>query len=136
MSCFTVNRDLSSTNGPKHRTTTMVPKWNLVQLLWWHFTTLMFDHLEELCFPSIKKLDKRSNRLPDIPLCNNLERRPLCHTSSKVSGISKKTLLISNSSSNELCISCVIHNSWLMQESPDLNPDWFEPRLGYFQGKS
>ena len=28
------------------------------------------------------------------------------------------------SSSNELQILLVIDNSWLLQESPDLNPDW------------
>lgn len=33
------------------------------------------------------------------------------------------------SSSNEVKISYVMDNSWLIQESPGLNPDWF---LFYF----
>ena len=55
-----------------------------------------------LCFLSLIKLDKRSKRLPDIPFCDNLKRRPLCHTLSKDLEMSKKTLLTSNPPSNEL----------------------------------
>ena len=55
-----------------------------------------------LCFLSLKKLDQRSTRLPDIPFCDNLKRRPLCHTLSKALEMSLKTLLTSSPSSNEL----------------------------------
>ena len=55
-----------------------------------------------LCFLSLKKLDKRSKRLSDILFCNNLKRRTLCHTLSKVLEMSKKALLTSNPLSNEL----------------------------------
>ena len=41
------------------------------------------------------------------------------------STVSRKTLLTSNPSSNDLYISCVIDKSWLTQESPGLAPDWF-----------
>ena len=54
-----------------------------------------------LCFLSLKKLDKWSKRLPDIPFYHNLKRRPLCYTLSKALEMSKKTLLSSNPSSNE-----------------------------------
>ena len=37
-----------------------------------------------LCFLSLKKkLDKKYNRLADMPLCDNLKRKPLYHTLSK-----------------------------------------------------
>ena len=54
-----------------------------------------------LCFLLVKKVDKRSKGLPDIPFCNNLKGRLLCHTLSKALEMSKKTLLTSNPSLNK-----------------------------------
>ena len=53
---------------------------------------------------SITKKNKTEvyKRLPDIPFCDNLRRRPLCHVLSKALEMSKKTLLTSNPTSNEL----------------------------------
>lgn len=65
-------------------------------------------------------------RLPDIWFCDTLKMGLLCHTLSKV----LEAFLTSSPSSNDWNISCVVDNSWLMQEDPGLNPEWFvETRL-------
>ena len=46
-----------------------------------------------------------------------------CHTLSNAFDISRKTILTSNPSSNDLYNSCVIDKSWLIQESAGLKPD-------------
>ena len=62
--------------------------------------------------------------LPQIPFHFNLHMRPLCHTLSNALDMSKNTPQTSRPSSNNLCISWLIDRSWLMHESPGLNPDW------------
>ena len=51
--------------------------------------------------------------------------RPLCHTLSKAFDMSKNTDRTSRPSSKDLYIGCVVDRSWLVQESPGLNLDWF-----------
>ena len=62
--------------------------------------------------------------LPDIPFCFSLKRRPLCQTLSNALDISIKMPLVLRPLSSNWEISWVIHNTWLMHESPGLNPDW------------
>ena len=89
----TENRDVSSTNNfaLEYRSPDkslcrskiiMIPKWNLEEHPRWHFATQMFDHLEEI-FVFYHSKNQRFKRLPDIPFCDNLKRRPMCHTLSK-----------------------------------------------------
>ena len=46
-----------------------------------------------------------------------------CRTLLNAFDISRKTILTSNPSSNDLYNSCVIDKSWLIQESASLKPD-------------
>ena len=55
----------------------------------------------------------------------NSKISPSCQTLSKALDMSKKTLLTSHPLSKDEQISWVIDNSWLMQESPGWQPDWF-----------
>ena len=48
---------------------------------------------------------------------------PSCHTLSNAFKIPRRALLTLRPSSKELYISGVINNSWLMLESPSLEPD-------------
>ena len=53
------------------------------------------------------------------------ENRPFMPDfTSKALDMSKKTLLISNPLSEDVKISWVIDNSWLIQEFPGWKPDW------------
>ena len=70
-------------------------------------------------------IDVPLSRSPEMPFCFNLKIIPSCQTLSKALDISKKTLLTSNPSSNDLEILWVIDNNWLILESPCLKPDWF-----------
>ena len=79
-----------------------------------------------LCFLSLKKLDKRSKKDTRDDILRQFKKGTLCHTLSKASKMSKKCFWNGKLRA--------IDNSWLMQESPGLNPDWFgEIRL--FSGK-
>ena len=114
VSCFTEHRDVSSANSfaledkSPDKSFMYIKNNNGPKMEPWGMPAVTFRYSDvcrlrrALCFLSLKKLDKRSKKLPDIPLCDNLKRRPLCHTLSKALEISKKTLHNSNLSSNEL----------------------------------
>ena len=61
-----------------------------------------------------------------MPFWIKLKMLSSCYTFSNVYKMSSKTLLTSRPSSKEMFIPWVIDNSWLMQESPGLIPDWLE----------
>ena len=73
----------------------------------------------------LKKSIRMFNSLPEMPFCSSLKITPSCQTLSKALDISKKTLLTSIPSSKDLRISWVIDNSWFIQESPGLKPNWW-----------
>ena len=77
-----------------------------------------------LCFLFFRESHKSFSKLPDMPFCFDLKVRPSSQTLSNPFDMSRKTLLTSNPSSNDLYISSVIAKSWFMQESPGLNTDW------------
>ena len=56
--------------------------------------------------------------------CFSLKIIPSCHTLSKALHMSRYTLRTSKLSSKDWYLSWVIDQSWLMQESPGLKPDW------------
>ena len=60
-----------------------------------------------------------------MPFGFNLKIRPSCQTLSKALDMSKKTFVTSNPLSEDVKISWVIFNSWLIQELPGWKPDWF-----------
>ena len=78
---------------------------------------LTFSHVNfcplrtTLCFLSLKKSCKRSSRLPDIPFCDNLNFVPSCYTLSEALEISRKAILTSSPSRNDLKISNVMDES-------------------------
>ena len=74
-----------------------------------------------LSFLFLKKSYNKFKSSPDMPFCLNLKIKPSCNTLSNAFDISRKTLLTSNTSSNDLYISCTIDKSWLIQESQGLN---------------
>ena len=78
------------------------------------------------CFLSFKNSRKSFSKFPDMPLWVSLEIIPSCHTLSNVFAISMNTALTSRPSSKELYISWVIGDSWLIQESLGLKPNWLE----------
>ena len=98
MSCITENKDVSSAKS--------------------------FALTERLSVRS--KSCKRFSKLPDMPFWVSSKIISCCHTLSNAFEISTKILLTSRPSSKKLYISWVIDNSCLMQESPDLKPDWPE----------
>ena len=77
-----------------------------------------------LCFLEFKRSFESSSNLPDMPFFWSLNIRLSCHTLSNAFDVSKNTRRTSKPSSKDLYISWVIERSWLMQESPPLNPDW------------
>ena len=114
MSCVTENRDASSANNfaledrAPDKSFMYIKNNNGPKMEPWRTPAVTFCYSDvwplrrTLCFLWLKELDKRSKRLSDIPFCDNLKRRPLGHTLSKALEMSKKTLLNSNPSSNEL----------------------------------
>ena len=98
----------------------------------WGTPVLTFFHVENcplrttLCFLCFKKSSKRFSKFPDLSIWVSLKMIPSCYILSNAFEISRKTLLTSRRSSKELYISWVIDNSWLMQETPGLKPDWLE----------
>ena len=81
-----------------------------------------------LCFLQLKK----SVISPDIPLCCNLKSKPSFQTLLNTLNILRKTSLTSWPSSNAERILCAIDSNWLVQESPDLNPDCYNIMCNYF----
>jgi hypothetical protein len=59
-----------------------------------------------------------------MPIFSNLLSKPLCQTLSKALLISQKTPRISFPSSKAFPNSFVRLRSWLIAESPGVNPDW------------
>ena len=92
----------------------------------WGTPTLIFLHVENCPLRTYPKSRKRFSKLPDMPFWISLKIMPSCYTLSNTSEISRKTLLTLRPLSKEPYILWVIDNSWLMQESPILNPDWLE----------
>ena len=98
----------------------------------WGTPALTFFHVENCplritrCFLSFKKSRKRFSKFPDMPFWVSLKMIPSCHTLSNAFAISRNILLTSRPLSKELYTSCVIDNSWLIQESPGLKPDWLD----------
>ena len=114
MSCVTKNRDVSSANSfalenrSPDKSFIYIKNNNGPKMEPCGTPALTFRHSNvcplrrTLYFLSLKTLDKWSKRLPDIPFCDNLKRRPSCPTLSKALKISKKTLLTSTPLSYEL----------------------------------
>ena len=92
MSCVTENRDVSSVNNfvledrSPDKSFMYIKNNNGPKMEPWGTPAVTFCHSDvcplrrTLCFLSLKKLDKRSKRLPDTPFCDNLKRRTLCYT--------------------------------------------------------
>ena len=78
-----------------------------------HVKTCLFK--TTLCFMFLKKAHNKFKSSPDMPFCFNLKIIPSCHTLSNDFDITRKTLLTSNTSSNDLYFKCVIGKSWLKQ---------------------
>ena len=72
------------------------------------------------CFLSFKKSRKGFSKFPDIIFWVSLK---MTHTLSNACD-TRNTPLTLGPSSKELYISWVIDNSWLIQVSPGLKPDW------------
>ena len=91
------------------------PALTLIHIKTWSFKTTFY-------FLFLKKSHNKFKNLPDMPFCFNLKIIPSCHTLLNAFDISRKTLLTSNPSSDNLYISCVIDKNWLTQKSPGLKP--------------
>ena len=89
-----------------------------------------------LCFLLRRMSRKMLMISPLIPFWRSLKRRPSCHTLSKAFEISRNISQTSYPLSNSFKISWLIERSWMMQESPDLNPDWFRERRLLSERKS
>ena len=138
MSCITENKEVSSAKRfalverPFVRSLMYIKNNKARSMEPWGTPALKFFHVENYplriarCFLSFKKSHERFRKFPDLPFSISLKMIPLCHTLSKVFGISKNILLTSSPSSKELYISWLIDNSWLIQELPGLKPDWLE----------
>ena len=93
----------------------------------WCTLALAFFHAENCllritcCFFHLKR-----HPIPYIQFWVSLKMIPSCHTLSNTFEILSNTLLNLRPSSKELYISWLIDNSWLIQESPGLKPDWQE----------
>ena len=78
-----------------------------------------------------------SDRLPELPLCFDFYKRPLCNTLINALDMSKSTTRTSRPSSSDLRISWVIDSSWLIHELPGLNRDWsWEIKLFYVKNSN
>ena len=91
------------------------PALTLIHIKTWSFKTTFY-------FLFLKKSHNKFKNLPDMPFCFNLKIIPSCHALLNAFDISRKTLLTSNPSSDNLYISCVIDKNWLTQKSPGLKP--------------
>ena len=120
-------KQIRNNNGPK-----IDPCWTpafiLAQAETWALSTT-------LCCLLLKKSIRMFNSLPEMPFCSSLKITPSCQTLSKALHISKKTLLTSIPSSKDLRISWIIDNSWFIQESPGLKPNWWGVIIFFFQKK-
>ena len=92
VSCVTENRDVSSGSNfalddrSPDKSFMYIKNYNGPKMESWGTPAVTFYPSDvwplrrTLCFLSLKKLDKRSKRLPDTPFCDNLKRRTLCYT--------------------------------------------------------
>ena len=139
ISLTTENREVSSANSlhsllrPSDKSLIYLNNKNPTTDLWGTpaLTSAQDEHWTfktTLCF----RLRRKSCKMfisPVIPFWHSLKTRPLCHTLSKAFEISRNIPLTSSPLSNAFKISWLIERrSWLMQESPDLNPHWFGER--------
>ena len=105
------------------------PVWISAQEKHWPFKTT-------LCFLSLRKSCKTLIISPHIPFWRSLKISTSCYTLSKTLAISRNISRTSSTISKVLKISWLMESSWLMQESPDLNPDWFGESRLFLEKKS
>ena len=76
----------------------MIPSWTLRNTCIDISNVDFWPLKTALCFLSLKKADKMSSRLPNIPFCDSLNIITLCPKTLEISGM---TLLSTNLSSND-----------------------------------